>query len=325
MLGLNKFNTKDKDEFIDIVKKINWSEIALPIVIVLLSVYFYSVNHNFFSIMNFQNIGRQSSILAMLAIGQGVVIICGGIDLSQGALMALSSLIGADIMVKYGMWEGVIVCLLVGTLVGTITGIICSKGKIPPFVVTLGLMTALRGLTFLYTGGFPVTGLPIAFKSLGFGTFGPIPFVAILTLLFFGFAAFFLKWSKIGRYFYAIGGNESTAILSGINVDNFKIISFAISGLMASIAGLIMTSRIVSGQPTIGEGMALLAIASCVIGGVSLKGGRGNAIGVFFGVLILSLIANGLNLMRVSSFTQMVVNGFIIIVAVFFDQYSRKD
>ena len=325
MLVLSKSNAKDKDEFMNTVKKINWSEIALPIVIILLSIFFYSVNHNFFSVMNFQNIGRQSSILAMLAIGQAVVIICGGIDLSQGALMALSSLIGADIMVKYGMWEGVIACILIGIFVGTITGIICSKGKIPPFVVTLGLMTALRGFTFLYTGGFPVTGLPTAFKYLGFGTLGGFPFVAILTLLFFSLAAFFLKWTKIGRYFFAIGGNESTAILSGIKVDNFKIISFAISGLMASLSGLIMTSRIVSGQPTIGEGMALLAIAACVIGGVSLKGGRGNIAGVFFGVLILSLIANGLNLMRVSSFAQMVVNGLIIIVAVFFDQYARKD
>jgi len=322
---LSKFNNKGKNEFINIVKKVNWNEVALPLVIILLSMLFYTKNHNFFSVMNFQNIGRQSSILAMLAIGQAVVIICGGIDLSQGSLMALSSLIGADIMVKYGMWEGVIACILIGTFVGAITGIICSKGKIPPFVVTLGLMTALRGFTFLYTNGFPVTGLPVAFKFLGFGTFGGFPFVAILTLFFFVFATFFLKWTKIGRYFYAIGGNESTAILSGINVDNFKIISFAISGLMSSLAGLIMTSRIVSGQPTIGEGMALLAIASCVIGGVSLKGGRGTVTGVFFGVLILSLIANGLNLMRVSSFTQMVVNGLIIIAAVFFDQYSRKD
>jgi len=170
-----------------------------------------------------------------------------------------------------------------------------------------------------------VVGLPASFKFLGFGKILGVPFPGAIAIMIFISAFLFSRWTRTGRYFYAIGGNEETAILSGINISKYKIISFVISGIMAAISGLILTARITSGQPTIGEGMALQAIAASVIGGISLKGGRGGIVGTFFGVLILAIIGNGLNLMRVSSFTQMVVNGSIVIVAVFFDVYYKKD
>lgn len=315
----NKINQKK------LTSKIDWRGAILPLIIILMSILFYSANKNFLSIYNFQNITRQVSVLAIIAVGQSLVIICGGIDLSQGSLMAFSSLIAADFMVKYGMWQGIIIGLIVGAFVGLISGTIYAKGKVPAFVVTLGGMTAIRGLTFLYTSGTPVVGLPTAFKFLGFGKILGIPFPGIIAIMIFIFAYLFSKWTRTGRYFYAIGGNEETAILSGININKYKITSFVISGIMAAISGLILTARITSGQPTIGEGMALKAIAASVIGGISLRGGRGGIVGTFFGVLILAIIGNGLNLMRVSSFTQMVVNGSIVILAVFFDVYYKKD
>jgi len=305
--------------------KIDWRSAILPLIIVLMSMLFYFVNNKFLSIYNFQNITRQVSVLAIIAVGQSLVIICGGIDLSQGSVMALSGLIAADFMVKYGMWQGILMGLVVGAFIGLISGTIYAKGKVPAFVVTLGGMTAIRGLTFLYTNGTPVVGLPAAFKFLGFGKTLGVPFPGAIAIMIFILAYLFSKWTRTGRYFYAIGGNEETAILSGINISKYKIISFVISGIMAAISGLILTARITSGQPTIGEGMALQAIAASVIGGISLKGGRGGITGTFFGVLILAIIGNGLNLMRVSSFTQMVVNGSIVIVAVFFDVYYKKD
>ena len=309
----------------NLTTKIGWRGAILPLIIVLMSILFYSVNKNFLSIYNFQNITRQVSVLAIIAVGQSLVIICGGIDLSQGSLMAFSSLIAADFMVKYGMWYGILMGPIVGASIGLVSGIIYAKGKVPAFVVTLGGMTAIRGLTFLYTNGTPVVGLPVSFKFLGFGKILGIPFPGAIAIMIFILAYLFSKWTRTGRYFYAIGGNAETAILSGINISKYKIISFMISGIMAAISGLILTARITSGQPTIGEGMALQAIAASVIGGISLKGGRGGIIGTFFGVLILAIIGNGLNLMRVSSFTQMVVNGSIVILAVFFDVYYKKD
>ncbi len=297
----------------------------LPLTILAMSILFYSVNNRFLTTANFQNILRQLSVLAVIGVGQTLVILCGGIDLSQGALMALSSIVAADFMVKYGVWQGVLMGLFVGLIVGLINGVIIAKGQVPAFVVTLAGMVAFRGMAFMYTGGAPVTGLPQVFKFLGYGKIIGIPVPGIITIILFVAAYLFLKWTRAGRYLYAIGGNEETAILSGINIDNYKIMAFAISGVMASISGLILTARIISGQPTIGEGLHLQAIAACVIGGVSLSGGRGGIVGTVFGVLILALIANGLNLMRISSFTQMVVNGLIIVIAVFLDVKYRDE
>jgi len=277
----------------------------------------------FLSRFNILSVMRQASINGLIAFGMTIVIISGGIDLSVGSSLALSGMV-AGLLMQSGLPSSLAIlgALASGALVGTLIGVLIAKGKLPPFIATLGGMISLRGLTLILSGGVPVsrfgdTGL-IAWMGRGYVWFIPAPVV----ILFLAFAVFtvILKKTVFGKHVYAIGGNEKGALLSGINVEKNKIFIYMISGLMSALAAVILTSRVNSAVPTAGEMYELYAIAAVVIGGASLSGGRGKASGTIIGAFIIAIINNGLNLLGVSAYIQLFVTGLIIIIAVIADR-----
>ncbi len=271
--------------------------------------------------MNIINVVRQSSIYGIMAVGMTFVILTGGIDLSVGSLVAISGVACAG-MLKAG-WSPLPVfigTLLVGTLFGLVNGLIINLGKITPFVVTLGMMSIARGLTMIYTNGYPISGFSEGFRKLGGGYVLGIPIPIILFFVSVVLAWLILNQTRLGRYTYAIGGNEETVRLSGINAPFFKTIIYGISGLTAGISSLILTSRLNSAEPIAGNGYEMDVIAAVVIGGTSLMGGRGTIWGTFVGALLIGVINNGMNLLGISAYFQLVVKGLIIIGAVLLDR-----
>lgn len=306
-----------KDKKLKWWSKIPLERAGLVIAIVVLSVIFTALNPNFVKFTNITNVMRQVSVLAIAAVGQMLVILQGGIDLSQGSMLGLISVFAAEQILAFGVWGGIVVALLAAAAIGAFQGILVAKASIPAFIVTLGGLSFLRGAAFVYSNGMPVTGLPSSFLFLGSGTYLGIPVPALIAVAVYLVFHFILSYTRTGRYLYAIGGNEDAAVLSGIKVASYKVFAFCMSGLLAGLAGIILTSRVVSGQPTLGEAFELQAIAATVIGGISLKGGEGSLVGTFLGVVLMGVIGNGLNLIKVSSFVQLMVLGAIIVVAVF--------
>lgn len=293
-----------------------WKRIGLPAVLVVLGVVFSLVNPNFLTVVNFSNVARQYSPLALVSIGQTFVILNGGIDLSVGALMALISVCTALAMLAWGFLPGVLAGLALGTGVGAANGLLVARTPIPPFIVTLGALSIARGSAFTISGGQPISGLPTPLLWLGSGTLGPVPVPAAIAIAAFAVAHLVLTQTPFGFNTLAIGGNEEASRLSGVPVARAKGLAYALSGFLAASAGLILTARTFSGQPTIGESQELYAIAAVVIGGTRLGGGEGSLVQTFFGVLIIAILGNGLNLLNVSSFIQMILIGVIIILAV---------
>lgn len=280
----------------------------------------------FFTTGNLLNIVRQMSIIGIIAIGVTLIIITTGIDLSSGSVVALVSVVVATFAQPngYPVMVAVAIGLGLGLLAGTINGTIIAKGKIAPFIVTLGMMTAARGAALLFTEGRPVGNLSPTFTFIGQGTILGIP-VPIIIFAFVGIVTYMLlNHTKFGKYIYAIGGNEQAAIIAGVNVVKYKIMIYAYAGLLTSIAGIILTSRIASGQPTAGNMYELDAIASAVIGGTSLNGGIGTIGGTVVGALIIGVLNNGLDLLNVSSYWQQIVKGAIIVIAVLIDSRKNK-
>jgi ribose/xylose/arabinose/galactoside ABC-type transport system permease subunit len=291
----------------------------MPAVLVALCIVFGSVNPNFWSEVNVANVSRQISILALISIGQTFAILSGGIDLSVGSLLALVSIVCAQQMLAFGLVGGIVAGVLAGVISGAVTGFLIAKAKLPPFIATLGMLVAARGVALTLSGGLPVVGLPRAFLFIGAGKFGPIPVPAFIAAVAFILGHIMLSRTRFGRYVYAMGSNEEAAILSGINVVKYKILVYVFSGLFAGIAGVVLTSRVISGQPTLGEMQELYAIAAVVIGGGKITGGVGSIGQTLMGVLILGVLANGLNLIQVSSYIQNIVIGAIIVLAVYVD------
>lgn len=297
----------------------------LPIAIVLLSIVFGVLNPKYFSFVNMTNVARQAAVLSIVAVGETIVIISGNIDLSVGSIIGLISIVGAMAICQYGFFLGFIICMLVCMVIGLVHGVIITRYKIPAFIATLGALTFWRGLTFVISNGMPVGGLleNNSFLALGNGNFLKLPiplFVAIITLIL---GYLFLTYSVTGRKIYAVGGNSEASLLSGINVNNTIIYAYVVATIMSGIAALVLTSRISIGLPTLGKGYELQAIAATIIGGASFKGGSGSMTGTLLGVIIVSIIGNGLNLLRVSSFVQLMVNGAIIVLAVGLDKIKR--
>ena len=232
--------------------------------------------------------------------------------------MGLSGTLAAGFMFNEGLNVplALFLAILSGVIFGCFNGFIVAKANIPPFIVTLAALSIARGISLLYTGGKPIYNLPRSFIAIGRGTVGGIPISFIITLAVFFAAQFILSRTKFGRYVYAIGGNEDAARLSGVTVDKIKILVYTISGFTAAIGGIILSARLASGQPTLGLGMELDAIAAVVLGGTSLFGGKGHVWGTLFGALFLTVLGNGLNLMGVSSFWQQVMKGAILLIAV---------
>jgi len=282
----------------------------------------------FFSETNLLNVARQASLTAILGCGMTFVILTGGVDLSVGSIVALSSVSGGLLMYEQGwpMWAGVLVTMAVGAGCGLINGLIITLGRIPPFIVTLGTMGIFRGVALEITSGkpiFDITSRVPNFDIWGTRNLGPIPSPVIITLAVFAIAFLILRYTRLGLYTYAIGGNEQATRFSGVNIDRYKLAVYTMMGLAAGIAGVVWSSRLNSAQPTVAEGAELDAIAAVIIGGTSLFGGEGTIIGTLIGALLLAVIRNGLNLLHISSFYQDITIGSVIILAVLIDQWRR--
>lgn len=291
--------------------------IGLVLICLVLSI----LTDRFFTASNLLNVARQVSINALLGVGMTFVILTGGIDLSVGSILALSGALAAgSLALGFDPVLAVLVACIVGLLAGTINGTIVAFGRVAPFVATLATMTLFRGATLIYTEGRPIRASVEGFNTLGGGYIGPIPTPVFITALVFILAWFVLNQMTIGRRVFAIGGNEEATKLSGIKTNRYKVMVYAVSGLLAGLAGAILTSRLLSAQPTAGYGYELDAIAAVVIGGTSLSGGAGGVVGTLIGALIIGVIDNGLNLLNVSSFYQQAVKGLIILIAVLIDR-----
>lgn len=293
--------------------------IGLILLVVVISI----MNSAFLDLSNLLNLLRQVSINGLIAFGMTFVILTGGIDLSVGSILALSSAFTA-ILITSGMDP--IVALIVGVLggfvLGVMNGVLVTFGSMAPFIATLATMTIFRGLTLVVTDGNPITNLgdSYLFQLFGKGYFFGIPVPAVTMIIVFIVLAIILQKTTFGRHTYAIGGNEVASKISGIKVNRVKILIYGISGLMSALAGAILTSRLNSAQPTAGTSYELDAIAAVVLGGTSLTGGKGRIVGTLIGVLIIGVLNNGLNLLGVSSFYQQVVKGVVILIAVLIDR-----
>lgn len=291
--------------------------------LIILVVVITALNNSFIAPSNIFNLLRQVSINGLIAFGMTFVILTGGIDLSVGSILALSSALTA-LLITSGVDPilALLIGALIGAILGAVNGILITFGKMAPFIATLATMTIFRGLTLVVTDGNPITNLGdnVLFQMFGKGYLLGIPVPAVTMLIVFLVLYFVLHKTVFGKNTYAIGGNEKAAFISGIKVNKVKILIYSISGLMASIAGAILTSRLNSAQPTAGTSYELDAIAAVVLGGTSLTGGKGRIFGTLIGVLIIGVLNNGLNLLGVSSFYQQVIKGIVILIAVLIDR-----
>lgn len=285
-----------------------------------------SISPQFLTISNWSIIFTQVSINALLAFGVTFVIITGGIDLSVGSVVAVSGVVAALLARQdtYPVIVPIIGGLLTGLLFGLLNGILITKSKIAPFIVTLGVMTIGRGLALIISKGRPVSNLSESFNFIGGGDILGIPFPIIILFMVFIICSVVLKKTVFGRYVYAVGGNEQASWASGISVNQVKIAVYSLCGLLAGLAGILLTSRITTGQPNAGASFELDAIAAAVIGGSSTSGGIGSIQGTLFGVILIGVLNNGLDLLNVSSYYQQVVMGVIIIGAVLLDSWNQK-
>ncbi len=282
------------------------------------------ITPRFLSIANIKNVLTQVSVNAVIAIGMSFVILTGGIDLSVGSILAVSGAAAASIIKSTGnLFLAIIAALAIGSVIGLINGVLISKGRIQAFIVTLATMTIFRGVTYVYTNGTPISGLGQSFSSIGNKTFLGLPIPVLLMVIVFGIGFYVLSQTRYGRYLYALGGNEDSARLSGINTSKIKTLVYVICGATAALSGIIVTSRIGSASPNAGVGFELDAIAAVVLGGTSLAGGEGSVVGTIIGALIIGVLNNGLNLMNVSPFYQAIVKGLVILLAVMVEKKNK--
>ncbi|MRJ22615.1 ribose ABC transporter permease [Pseudomonas haemolytica] len=279
----------------------------------------------FLTASNLSNIARQVSINAIIAVGMTCVILTGGIDLSVGPVMALSGTLTAGLMVA-GVPPGLAIGagLLVGVAFGIGNGLFVAYLHMPPIIVTLATMGIARGFGLMYTDGYPISGLPEWFAFFGRGSVFGMQVPILIMLLTYLAAYVLLQHTRIGRYIYAIGGNEEAVRLSGVRAARFKLLVYGISGLTAAIAGLVLTSRLMSGQPNAGVSFELDAIAAVVLGGASIAGGRGVIVGTLLGAMLLGVLNNGLNMLGVSPYVQSVIKGGIILLAIFISRQRHR-
>lgn len=302
------------------------SELTTVIALIILMAVITIINSNFLTANNLLNLLLQVTSNALIAFGMTFVILTGGIDLSVGSILALSSALTAGLLGS-GMpvTLAILISLILGCILGMMNGLLISYGKLAPFIVTLATMTIFRGATLVYTNGNPITkGLSdtFLFQFLGQGYIVGIPFPVIIMFIVFIVLYVLLHKTAFGKSVYAIGGNEKAAYISGVKLNKVKIIIYSISGIMASISGLIITSRLSSAQPTAGASYEMDAIAAVVLGGTSLSRGKGRILGTLIGALIIGVLNNGLNIIGVSAFWQQVVKGVVILIAVLIDRFK---
>lgn len=277
---------------------------------------------NFLTSNNIISVLRQISNNIYLALGMTLVIILGGIDLSVGSIVAMSGTLTVGMIVTngMGMWPAIIVGVLLGVVVGFFNGFVVTTFKVPAFIVTLATMNIAKGIAYIYSGGQSTRITNDAYAMIGTGyLFGIIPLPVVYMILLIILFSVILRKTRFGTYVYAVGGNRESARLSGVPIKKVEILVFTLTGVLAAFAGIVLSSRMYSGQPSAGDGYEMDAIAACVLGGVSMSGGVGNVSGTVIGAIVIGIISNGLNLMGVSSFWQLVVKGIIILVAVIID------
>lgn len=292
--------------------------IFLCLVLWILTPYFLTVS-------NLLNVLEQSSINAIIAVGMTFVIITAGIDLSVGSILAFSGVVLATVLrTGVPLPVALLAGLLTGTFCGLVNGMLVSFGRLPPFIVTLGMMSIARGAALVFTNGRPVSGFEQSFRWMATGKLFFIPMPLVIMIIIYAISHLLLTRTKFGRYTYAMGGNEEATFLSGVNVRFHKTMVYGLSGLTSAIAAIILTGRLNSAQPIAGIMYELDAIAATVIGGTSLMGGEGTLLGTLIGALIMGVLRNGLNLLGVSSFLQQIIIGMVIIIAVLFDTVIKK-
>ena len=304
----------------------NGRQLGTFVGLIVVTTIFWILSPYFLTVSNLMNIAEQASINAVIAVGMTFVIIAAGIDLSVGSVVALSGVVLAGaLQSNVPMVPAILLGLGVGALCGISNGLLISYGRLPPFIATLGMMSVARGAALFYTDGRPVSGFSPEFRSLAAGEIAHVPSPVIIMIVLYVIAYDVLNKTKLGRYTYAIGGNEEAANLSGINTRMIKTTIYGLCGMLSGLAAVILTARLNSAQPIAGMMYELDAIAAVVIGGTSLLGGEGKISGTLIGVLIMGILRNGLNLLGLSSFTQQVVIGSVIILAVLIDMTLRRD
>ncbi|HEU5129705.1 MAG TPA: ribose ABC transporter permease [Glycomyces sp.] len=298
---------------------------GLILALVLLIAAFSMASEYFFTASNMLNIARQVSVTAIVAVGMTFVIISGGIDLSVGSTLAFSGVVAAFAFSGSGSaWLALLAGVATGAGIGLINGVITAKGRITGFIVTLAMMGAIRGFAFITTGGNPVTASDASFTFFGVGSVMGLAVPIIIMLIVIALGSFLLNKTKFGKYVYAVGGNERASRWTGLKVDRIQITVYVVVGLLAGLAGVVLAARLGSGQPFAGDGFELDVIAAVILGGSSLAGGRGTIVGTVIGVLIIGVLNNGLTLLDVSSYWQMVVQGAIILAAVLIDRWTGR-
>ncbi|HET7897701.1 MAG TPA: hypothetical protein VFL47_08525, partial [Flavisolibacter sp.] len=307
------------------------------VALVLLCLVLGLLSDKFFTVTNTWNVMRQISVNICISVGMTLVVLTAGIDLSVGSVLALSGAITAGLLksgievpsgnlfIGFTILGGIVAGVLCGAVLGLFNGWTITKFKVPPFVATLAMLTIARGLTMLWTGGYPISGLGEGFATIGTGWLLGIPVPVWISAVVVLAAVVLTRKTRLGRYVYAIGGNESAAKLSGINIGKIKLAMYTIAGALAAIGGVIVTSRLDSAQPNAGITYELDAIAAVVIGGTSLSGGRGTIMGTVLGAVIIGVLNNGLVLLNVSPFWQQVVKGLVILLAVIIDKANAKN
>ena len=314
----------------DLVKYFSYEKVGLPLAILILSLIFGLINPVFFSFNNVMNIGRQIAFVGLMAWGMTMIIICGGIDLSVGKMTALLSVIMAAIITHYsstyfGVVLAIIVSILLGVFIGFLKGWIIEVLNIPPFIATLAFYSIIAGSALTFTSGTVIFGLESEFfKWIGNGKYFGVPISFMIMILFLIITHIILQKTKLGYYTYSIGANERAVKLAGINILKYKLYIYMYANFLVSIAAILMTSRVNSGQPLLGTGLELKVIAAVCIGGTSLFGGVGSIIGTFYGVILIGILNNGLNILGVSSFIQEIVIGITILLAVFISVVRKK-
>lgn len=301
------------------------SEYFIFVIFIALVIVLACLKPSFISPSNLVNILKQASINGILAFGMMFVIIAGGFDMSVGSTVAFTGVLAAMLgQGNYPLIVPLIVAMLAGLAVGIVNGVGVAVGDLPPFIMTLGTMTAVRGLALVVSKGKPIVGISAGYKAIAASSVLGIPMLAVFLLGIIIICSFILSKTVYGRRVYACGGNLQAARVSGINTTKIRISTFAIAGLLAGLCGFLMTSRVTIGQPTAAESYEMDAITACVVGGVSMSGGVGKPWGVVVGCLLITVIANGLDIMGVSSHWQKIVKGLIIVLAVLIDVRSKS-
>jgi len=301
-----------------------FAEFGIVVVLIALLALFSSLSDKFFDIDNILNILRQVALVGIISVGMTMVLLTGGIDLSVGSIMGVATVSTALLMLSgVHFMLAIVIVLIATTALGLLNGLLINRLHIPPLITTLGMMTSLRGVAYLLTGGVPVFGFPGDILFLGKGHIWVIPVPVIVMAIVFILGIIFLEKTRYGCYIYGVGGNEEATRLSGISVQKIKYIVYSISGLLAGLAGIVLLARVNSGQPKAGNAYEMDVITSVVLGGVSISGGEGKLGFVIVGVLIMGVLTNGMILINVQDYTQQVIKGLTLLAAVGFDRMMQ--